>query len=161
MLAAAANLVSLLLLLHLSFFDPNHASHIRMFLAAEALIVLLTLVAAPILWLRFQRLMRALDRNEGRLCTECGYPLAHSPQTNLCPECGQSYDLHHVLDRWRRTGWHPPPPQTKTPGVDPPRAFSYQSRLTSGHDPSGGADGFDDVRGVARQASVPAFTRWL
>lgn len=53
------------------------------------------------------RLNTRLDQARGRLCTKCRYNLSDLAAQGACPECGQRY-LDHALVQYWRSGYRVP-----------------------------------------------------
>ncbi|MCC7388095.1 MAG: hypothetical protein IT431_04925 [Phycisphaerales bacterium] len=51
---------------------------------------------------RRRRRLRARAREaDGCLCIHCAYPIAHTPDEGVCPECGRPFRLAESRAKWR------------------------------------------------------------
>ena len=51
---------------------------------------------------RYGRDIRRARALGGRLCPSCLYDLSQLPWADACPECGESYEIAHVVAMWRK-----------------------------------------------------------
>lgn len=50
----------------------------------------------------YRRDIRRARDLRGRLCPRCLYDLTRSPASGACPECGEPYEIGHVVAMWRK-----------------------------------------------------------
>jgi len=105
--AVGVNLLVLLCLIFLSFWVPGATPQLLVrLLPVPGLSLALTAAIFAVLCLHHRRLKVVLRENDGRVCTECEYPLPCSPpSTGKCTECGYNYDLDRIARAWLRAGW--------------------------------------------------------